>query len=608
MPQQQQQQQAVIKIPSSQQNLKSETSIHHHSIITPRVPAIQVITPSIDKLNAPIPPAGPTESVESPLPPKSMTSKHVAFATPGIVKGSTPQEIVTDSAHGIPTEGSAVHLKTSVVTSAVTVKSSPSSSSPTTKKSIPNSNVKDTPKKAEETTAEKVTNSTMKKPKPPSSTKDADPSVVNVGKAEKDAIIRSESPDIYDMSLNDDDDDDVDNDEQNLDLYNNISTASQKGDIPDTHADLFYDAATTTAAVAVDAEQVAACDNDNKETEKDQSKTGDQTSANIDGETLTSKQSTLKNEQQPIVTLTSPVNDGIKNKPEAKETDLTPPKERPGTPLLDEPVAEKLASSTNTSVSSLVTKNKPAPASLKLSLGKGAEDSAPGSPGSTPEAHTPLMDEPVAFNFPPPDPAVVVDSLSGDYMRFQSHAVAASAPFNMAVSSSAVPAPPADGRYNQPQPPTEAFESITPPSSPEHSSSASTKIGAVGQQHLNPLEAAAPSPALNNPVAAFPFSAFNINVTGGSRSSSRSGSAGQSPGQSFNEQSPRSDFENSGAVASGSSGKSSSSKSNNSNKRKRGNMDSPDSFEPLKRTQKQSYRRSGSSSSNISKSPENSGR
>ena len=593
---------------SSQQSIQSETSsIQHHlkanNKSIPRVPEIQLAALSPDKLNAPIPPVDPIEVGKSALPPEPILNKNAASAVQGIIKVSNTKGIIKESVpQGIPAKESTDDSKTkvSVVTSAEKVKLMSSEEEATLSKK---DNAKDPPKK--ERTVDKGGISSVEKPTT-SSTDTAPVGKVVENKKKEDEVtetVRPESPDIYDMSLNDDDDDDADNDEQHIDLYNNISTTSQKGDIPDTHVDLFYDAA-TTQAVADEEQAAVACDNEDKETTVDQPKASNATSVNKDGETLTGTQSILKNKQHPVVNLTSPVDDLNKRPPleEAKKTDPVPPKERPGTPLLDEPVAEKLASS-----ASVVVQSKSPPASLKLSLVKARDEGAPpSSPGSTPEAHTPLMDEPVAFNFPPPDPAVVVDSLSGDYLRFQSHAVAASATFNMTVPSSVTAPPPSDGRFIQQQRPAtvEAFESITPPSSPEHSSSASNKSGAAAvQQNQNQFEAAAQSPALNNPVAAFPFSAFNINVTGGSRSSSRSGSAGQSPGPSFNEQSPRSDFESSGTG--GSIGKSSSSKSN---KRKRGNVESPDSFEPLKRTQKQSYRRSGSSSSNISKSPENSGR
>lgn len=551
----------------SQQNIHSEASKQHYSKAmksTPRGSETQLVTSPVEKLYAPIHCTDTAKSGESPLTPKQLPTKHYDAVPQRIVKSSAPRGILKGILQEVPTKESIA------VTSAEKMKVITSTEEEQT---ISKSNSEDASKREE--TTNKVTASMEKE------------------KKEK-VTIRAESPDIYDMSLNDDDDDD--NDEQHLDLYSNISTTSQKGNIPDTHVDLFYD--TTNTTTVADSDQVPVCDDVNKETTNDKPRESNATSVNQDGGTLTSKQSISKNKQEPIVNVTA--DDENKSSPETKETDPVPPKERPGTPLLDEPVTEKISSSTNVSAS-VVVQSKPIPASLKLSLDKEGEKTAPpGSPGSTPEAHTPLMDEPVAFNFPPPDPAVVVDSLSGDYLRFQSHTVAASASFNIAVSSSS--APPPAGYLQQQRPATvEAFESITPPSSPEHSSSTSKSGDASAvQQHQNQFEAVALSPALNNSVAAFPFSAFNINVAGRSRSSSRSGSVSQSPGPSFNDQSPKSDFENSGAV-SGSSAKSSKAKSN---KRKRGGVESPDS----KRNQKQSYRKSGSSGSNISKSPESSGR
>jgi len=251
---------------------------------------------------------------------------------------------------------------------------------------------------------------------------------------------------------------------------------------------------------------------------------------------------------------------------------------RPGTPLLDEPVQSEQSS----------TKSKPT--NLKIpTIGGGQTNNEISSPGSTPEAHTPLMDEPNEFNF---DTAAVVnphvDSLSGDYLRFPNQPHYSMPPSSVATryltTSAALGAIQQQTAMQQQR--VEAFESITPPSSPEHSSTSS-------QQNYY-ANAPTSTQQTTNPIAAFPFSALAINV--GSRPNSRSGSICQSPGTTVSDHSPRSDFEHS------ISGKSSKLPS----KRKRDDSFDKDSFDSLKRSQKRSYRRSGSqsSSSSISKSPD----
>lgn len=226
--------------------------------------------------------------------------------------------------------------------------------------------------------------------------------------------------------------------------------------------------------------------------------------------------------------------------------------------------------------------------------------------------------------------------LTGDYLRFQQHqAAATAAAFNIVN----VPPPPVvvdtttavmsggGGRFvmQRPLPPAsigveEAFESITPPSSPEQNGGGKLKPGnrhipsSVPATDANsglaptgpPHVALPPVSSASNPVAAFPFSALAINVGGSPRPNSRSsasgGSMGQSPGD--HERSPRSDFE--GVV----SGKSNLMKPI---KRKRGANDSGEASHHKRANHyhKQSYRRSGSQSSSnstISKSPDNVGR
>uniref|UniRef100_A0A7M5V4E0 Nuclear receptor corepressor 1 n=1 Tax=Clytia hemisphaerica TaxID=252671 RepID=A0A7M5V4E0_9CNID len=372
---------------------------------------------------------------------------------------------------------------------------------------------------------------------------------------------RSESPDIYDMNLNDDEDEILEKEEeQGFDLYSDMTSKTiNLQEIPKTDVELFYttpekeEAETAIGESGTETELGTELDDESKKVDND---------AQVDQETVTIlQQETSKDEIEP----------SKDSEVREEEEDENKPINRPGTPLLDEPITAELS-----------TSKKVKPTSLQLNIG--ASSTEPSSPGSTPEAHTPLMDEPNEFNFEP------VDSMSGDYLRFQSQA-----PFTVPTSAASryLVAPSFGGSVQPPlqqqQRPAEAFESITPPDSPTESHPPNTLAP-------NYFVSAPPvtQQQATSAVAAFPFSALAISVAG-SRPNSRSGSICQSPSTTVSDHSPRSDFEHS-----------SSSKQSKSSKRKRDDsFDSKDNFD-FRRSQKRNYRRSGSqsSSSSISKSPD----
>jgi len=410
---------------------------------------------------------------------------------------------------------------------------------------------------------------------------------------------RPESPDIYDMNLHDEEEDNDDSKEPcGFDLYSNMKPqSSDMKEIAPTDVQLFYTTPTEEATRDDDPENVKTEEKETPEPVRDDKVDTVTVSDSSKEELITEKvilQKTAETEEE------------------------VPPVEsnRPGTPVLDEPAPTVFQTSSTTSKKGAALPNLKLPPNTKAS---GGTDEA--SPGSTPEAHTPLMDEPNEFNFE-------TTVKSSQYLRFQQQ----NQPPHYTVPPTTTIYLNAPGGGNNKRPhhshrkSTDAFESITPPSSPEHHGAKGVPIATNHPQQPSEFFGAAPPqppappppppqpPQPANSVVAFPFSALAINV--GSRPSSRSGSSCQSPGAAISDNSPRSDFEHGGgvnALSTGGSGRqlTSSSIVKSASKRKRDDSSEKESasFEQhsKQRAQKRSYRRSGSQSSSTSsksKSPE----
>lgn len=196
------------------------------------------------------------------------------------------------------------------------------------------------------------------------------------------------------------------------------------------------------------------------------------------------------------------------------------------------------------------------------------------SAGSTPEAKTPLLDEP-EYSFEPVQTGNL--ELNNDYMQFKNQSVLVPCESKLTEDQGK----PEVLKAFTSQPQQEAFESITPPSSPESGSTGASSSVQVMTSTSQPSSA-----------IAFPFSALAFSV--GSRPSSRTGSGGHSP-------------DDRGRSEQNSGGKSKSKRSRD-DENKDVEIPSDAHFQPvdIKRALKRNYRRSGSqsSSSSFSKSPE----
>ena len=333
---------------------------------------------------------------------------------------------------------------------------------------------------------------------------------------------RSESPDIYDLNVPEN----VEEKSQGspFDLYSDVTQNTRVSDIPittvgfpKTDVDLFYTAA---------------------DTKPDQPK-----------ENVAERKSEQENEKEQL-TASSNVDSSIPKDEEEISGG-------PGTPVMDEPAEENL--------------QKTLSDNLALETSR----------SSTPEAHTPLMDERREFHF---EPVPNSEATQREYLQqFQNPS---QQHYQYRTVTPATANVSADNPSSKPSlPKGELFESISPPSSPERKSSSG----------FFPVTTAPTTTAV-----AFPFSALAINVTG-SRPGSRCGSLTESsnPVLSSEEQLSKADLENLLRQS--------------KSKRKRDyESDEHCELDPAppagvaKRMQSRTNRRSGSqsSSSSISKSPE----
>ncbi|XP_057289855.1 uncharacterized protein LOC130612546 [Hydractinia symbiolongicarpus] len=228
------------------------------------------------------------------------------------------------------------------------------------------------------------------------------------------------------------------------------------------------------------------------------------------------------------------------------------------TPVMDEP----------TNVASVFIPIKPDTTSTLAPEQNILENTECSSAGSTPEAKTPLLDEP-EYSFEPVQAGNL--ELNIDYMQFKNQSVLVPCESKQTENQGKP--------ISQPQ--QEAFESITPPSSPESGSTGASSSVQVMT-----------STSQSSSAIAFPFSALAFSV--GSRPSSRAGSGGHSP-------------DDRGRLEQNSGGKNKSKRSRD-DENKDVEIPSDAHFQPvdIKRALKRNYRRSGSqsSSSSFSKSPE----
>lgn len=343
--------------------------------------------------------------------------------------------------------------------------------------------------------------------------------------------VRAESPDIYDMNEPDEEYDA--GKDKGLDLYENLKPrAIDMMEIPKSDVELFYSTPERDSEIE---------NSENKE------------------QTDNAKNSLVEAPHK------------HSNVTETKECDFG--EKRSGTPVMDE----------QTPIQDLP--------SLQIPKGDQQGDNDGNSTCSTPEAHTPLMDEPNEFNFEP----IHANTESMDFSRFSNQPNYSVPPSSALYLSSTATSSQLQQRPIKAQ--QEAFESITPPSSPEHEGNKRSSQQTPKQEsNYFPATTTAPT-STANPIAAFPFSALAINV--GSRPSSRSGSSNQSPNAAVSDHSPRSDLELNAKERLHQQ-----QQQQKLLKRKREN--SSDSGDHSKRSQKRSYRLSSqsSSASSISKSPE----